>query len=141
MEEQLRSVTWLIRVLTILLALFAAGALVIAVLGQYSAMEFSVRRGTRDFGVRMALGATPARIVAAVVRDGLHLTTSGLVVGFALSALAGRAFRALLVGVTPVDALTYVAVLVTLGSVSMFACYVPARRASGISLAHALHEE
>jgi predicted permease len=141
MEAQLGSVTWLTRVLTVLLVVFAAGALVIAVLGQYSVMEFSVRRGIREFGVRMTLGATPTRIVRSVVREGLHLTAFGLVVGFALSVFAGNACRALLVGVAPIDAVTYMGVLLTLGSVSMLACYLPARRASNISLAHALREE
>lgn len=141
METQLRSVTWLIRVLTILLAAFAAGALVIAALGQYFVMEFSVRRATRDFGVRMALGATAAQIIRTVVRQGLVLTAFGLLFGFALSVLAGDAFRALLVGVAPLDFVTYMGVLMTLGVVSMLACYVPARRASSINLVHALRDE
>jgi putative ABC transport system permease protein len=141
METQLRSVTWLVRVVTILLTVFAAGALVIAALGQYSVMEFTMRRRTRDVGVRMALGATSRRIIHSVVREGLLLTAFGLLFGFALSVIAGSAFRALLVGVTPTDAMTYLGVLMTLGAVSMLACYVPARRATGISLVQALRED
>ena len=84
MDTQLESLTWLVRALTMLLTLFASGSLVIAALGQYAVMVFTMRRRTRDCGVRMALGASSRQILASVLREGLRLTAVGLAIGFAL---------------------------------------------------------
>ena len=75
---------------------------------------FNMRRRTREFGVRMALGASAQRIQAAVVREALVHTIPGLLIGFALSAAVAVSFKSLLFGVTPVDPLTYVGVFVLL---------------------------
>jgi putative ABC transport system permease protein len=78
MEEQLASLTWPIHALAVLLASFAIGSLMIATIGQYAAVAFTMRRRSRDFGVRLALGASSADILSAVVREGLRLTIAGL---------------------------------------------------------------
>lgn len=141
MDTQLQSVTWLVRVVTILLTLFAIGAVVIAVLGQYSVMAFAMRRRMRDFGLRIALGASAQQIMRSVLREGLMLTAAGLLIGFALSVLAGNVFRAMLFGVTPTDALTYLTVFAMLGCISLLTCYVPARRAARVDPVQALRQD
>jgi putative ABC transport system permease protein len=141
MDEQLESLTWPIHALTVLLTLFALGSLLIAAIGQYAAMAFTMRRRIRDFGVRIALGASTHDIVTAVVREGLGLTAAGLAIGLALSLVAARGLRSMLFGVTPTDARTYAAVFVLLAAASLLACYLPAHRAARIDPMQALREE
>jgi predicted lysophospholipase L1 biosynthesis ABC-type transport system permease subunit len=103
MEEQLASLTWPIHALAVLLASFAIGSLMIATIGQYAAVAFTMRRRSRDFGVRLALGASSADILSAVVREGLRLTIAGLAIGCALSLATATGLRSMLFGVTPTD--------------------------------------
>jgi macrolide transport system ATP-binding/permease protein len=124
-----------------LLGLFSIGALLLAAIGLYAVVAFHTARRTRDFGIRMALGASPRQILNKVVKEGLILTVLGVGIGLALSAAAGRAFRSLLFGVNPTDEPTYLAVITVLGIVSLFACYVPARRAARTDPTVALREE
>jgi predicted permease len=124
-----------------LLGLFSIGALLLAATGLYAVVAFHTARRTRDFGIRMALGASPRQILDTVMRDGLILTVFGVGIGLALSAAAGRAFRSLLFGVAPTDQPTYLAVIALLAIVSLFACYVPARRAARTDPTVALREE
>jgi putative ABC transport system permease protein len=141
METQLDSAKWPVVAIATLLAIFAVGSLLIAVIGQYAVVAFGVRRRTRDFGVRMALGASSARILRAVLNDGLRLTAVGLVAGFVLSVAAGIGLKGLLYGVSPVDASTYAAVFTLLAAASLAACYLPARRATRIDPMQALRQE
>jgi putative ABC transport system permease protein len=141
MEEQLSALTWPARALTVLLAVFALGSLVIAAIGQYATMSFTMRRRIRDFGIRMALGASSADVLTAVVREGFGLTVAGLSIGLALSAVTSRSLRSLLYGVSPADAPTYAAVLILLALGSLAACLLPAYRASRIDPMQALREE
>jgi predicted permease len=140
LNEQLASLTWPIHALAILLASFAVGSLLIATIGQYAAVGFATRRRTRDFGVRMALGASAGDIRAAVLREGLGLTAVGLAIGGALSLAIAAALRSMLFGVTPTDARTYAGVFALLAGASLVACYIPARRASRIDPMQALRE-
>jgi ABC-type antimicrobial peptide transport system permease subunit len=141
MDDQLESLTWPIHALTILLALFAVGSLLIATIGQYTAMAFTMRRRIRDFGVRMALGASSRDILASVVVEGLRLTAVGLAIGCALSLAIARSLRSMLFGVTPTDARTYIGVFALLAAASVVACYLPAHRAARIDPMQALREE
>ena len=141
MDEQLDSLTWPIHALTILLASFAVGSLLIATIGQYAAVAFTMRRRMRDFGVRIALGASSRDIRTSVLREGLRLTALGLAIGGALSLATAGSLRSMLFGVTPTDARTYVGVFALLAAASLIACYVPARRASRIDPMQALREE
>ena len=141
MEAQLDSAKWPIRAIARMLAVFSIASLLIAVLGQYAVVAFGVRRRTRDFGVRMALGASSSHILNAVLSEGLGLTAVGLFTGFALSVGAGMALKGLLYGVGPTDARTYVAVFAVLAAASMAACYLPARRATQIDPMQALRQE
>ena len=141
MNARLALVTELEGMVVRLLACFAVLSLVIAALGQYAVAMFSIRRRTREFGVRMALGASAQRIQAAVVREAFVLTIPGLLIGIALSVAVAIAFRNVLFGVTPVDPATYAGVLLLIAVTSMIASYVPARSASRVNVVDALRQE
>jgi predicted permease len=141
METELDDIASGVRIITIWITLFAIGSLVIAAIGQYAVIAFDMRRRTRDFGVRIALGASSQQILGSVISQGLRWTGAGLAIGFALSLAAGLAFRSLLVGVTPTDAPTYIGVFGLLALASLLACYLPARRASRVNPIEALRQE
>ena len=104
-------------------------------------MAFTMRRRIRDFGIRIALGASTSDIIAGVVREGLGLTVAGLAIGLVLSLMAAIGLRWMLFGVTPTDVPTYAGVFALLAAASLVACYLPARRAAGIDPMQALREE
>jgi hypothetical protein len=141
MTERLRGVTEIERMLATLLVFFAAASLLVAALGQYGIAMFNMRRRTRDFGVRMALGASARQIQHAVVREAFQLTLVGLAVGFVLSVAVGIAARSVLIGVTPTDPPTYIAVTVVLAVAAMLASYIPAWRAGRVNVIEALRQE
>jgi predicted permease len=141
MKARLAMVTELETMIVQLLVCFAVLSLVIAALGHYAVAMFNMRRRTREFGVRMALGASSQRIQLTVVREALVQTIPGLVIGLGLSAAAAVGFKSLLFGVTPVDPITYVGVFVLLAVTSIVASYLPARRASCVNVVDALRQE
>jgi putative ABC transport system permease protein len=141
MQTELDDITSVARLMTTMLALFAAASLLIATLGQYAVLAFTMKRRTRDFGLRMALGASAAQIVSSVVREGVRLTAAGLLIGSALSLASGRALRSVLFGVTPTDPATYAGVVAVLASASLIACWIPAWRASRVDPMQALRQE
>jgi predicted permease len=129
------------RVLTRLLVLFAGVCLMIAAIGQYAVVTFSMRRRVREFGVRIAVGASVGNILRLVMREGLLLTFAGLVAGSLLSFGVAVVLRGFLFGVTPSDPLTYIVVFLLLATASLLACYLPARRASRVDPLVALRYE
>ena len=141
LDAELYANTWPVRFISLLLVLFAAGSLTIAAIGQYAVVAFDMKRRTRDFGIRIALGASSRQLLSAAIWDGLRWTAVGLLIGFALSLGAGRAFRSVLFGITPTDALTYVSVFVVLAIASLLACYLPARSVSQIDPIRALRQD
>jgi ABC-type antimicrobial peptide transport system permease subunit len=141
MEMQLQSQKWPVMAISTLLIVFAIGSLAIAVMGQYAVVAFSMRRRTRDFGVRIALGASSRHILRSVLGEGLGMTAAGLLSGVALSVAASQLLRGLLYGVGPIDAHTYLAVSILLTIASLTACYLPARRATRIDPAVTLRAE
>jgi len=141
METQLAEITSIARVMTTMLSLFAAASLLIAILGQYAVLAFIMKRRTRDFGVRMALGASAKQILRSVIHEGLRLTALGLAIGSTLSLVSGRALRSLLFGVTSTDPLTYGGVVAVLACASLIACWIPGWRASRVDPMEALREE
>ena len=124
-----------------LLGVFSTAALILAAIGLYAVVALQTARRKRDFGIRMALGASTHQILATVLREGLLLAAVGGFCGIALSFAAGKALGSLLVGVSPTDAVTYCAVIAILLSVSMLACYIPARRATQIDPSESLRQE
>lgn len=141
MTSLLETVMELERMVGTLLAWFAAMSLFIAALGQYAIAMFSTRRRTRDFGVRLALGASAAQIQRGVVTEAFRLTFAGLLVGFLLSVAAGTAFRSVLFGITPTDPPTYAAVFTLLAVTSIVASYLPAWRAGRVNVVDVLRQE
>jgi putative ABC transport system permease protein len=141
MDAAWTAFTSLPHILATLLELFAIGALILASVGLYAVAAFYTARRTREFGIRMALGASPQQTLASVLREGLLLTGVGVAVGLALSAAAGKVFGSFLFGVTPTDKLTWSGVIALLAAVSLLACYLPARRASRIDPTRALRNE
>jgi putative ABC transport system permease protein len=141
LDSELNTNTWPIRFISQLLALFAVGSLVIAAIGQYAVIAFDMKRRTRDFGIRIALGASRSQLLGAALQEGLRWTIAGLLTGFALSLAAGRAFRSILFGITPTDASTYLAVFILLAITSLLACYLPARGVTRIDPLKALRQE
>jgi putative ABC transport system permease protein len=128
------------RLSTMLFGLFGIVGLVLASVGIYGVMSYGVLQRTREFGVRMALGAQPSDVRAMVVRQGAALTITGIAIGLAGALALSRLMRTLLFAVTPTDPLTYVAIAVMLGVVAVVASYLPARRATRVDPVITLRE-
>ena len=126
---------------TLGLALFAALALTLAIVGLYGVMSYLVTRRTRELGLRVALGARPEQILRLVIADGLRLSGLGMVLGLGCALAASRVLRGALYNVTPTDPMTFVAVTVVLLAVAVAASYIPARRATRVDPMMALRTE
>jgi ABC-type antimicrobial peptide transport system permease subunit len=129
------------RFLAQLLGIFAALALVLAAVGTYGVLSYLVTERQREIGIRMALGANRGNVLSLVLRQGLSTTVIGLVLGTAGALALTRLARSLLFEVKPTDPLTFVAVAAVITLVALFACVVPARRATKVDPIVALREE
>jgi predicted permease len=125
------------RFVTMLLGGFAVFALTLALLGIYGVISYTVGQRGQEIGVRLALGASAARIQRGVIRETLQLAVVGVAIGTVASLLLARTLGSLLFGVTGTDAVTLVAMLLTVATVAVAAGYLPARRASRIDPATA----
>ena len=125
----------------LLIGVFAVLALTLTVVGVYGVIAASVAGRTREIGVRVALGASSARVLGMVMKEGMVLSGLGLLIGVALGAGLSRFASSLLVGVRPTDPLTYVGMALLLAAVTGLACLVPARRASRVDPMVALRAE
>jgi predicted permease len=114
----------------LLLTLFAALAAGLAALGIYSVVAFLVAQGTKEMGIRMALGATPRAIGLLVVRHGLVIAAAGIALGVSGAFALTRVMQSLLFGIKPSDPVTYLLVAGLVAATAMAACYLPARRAA-----------
>lgn len=126
---------------TVLLTLFAVTALLLAVVGLAGVMAFSVRRRTREIGLRVALGAGGSEVAAMVLREGLTVTLGGLVVGTAAALVMSRWISGMLFGVAPTDPVTLGGVWVVLLAVAALACWLPARWAARVDPVRSLAVE
>ena len=129
------------RMAATLLSGFGSLALLLAALGIYGVLAYSVSRRTREIGVRMALGAQLADVLGLVLRQGLGLVTIGVVVGLAGAFAVTRLLRNFLYEVQPLDPFTFISVVVVLAAVALLACWLPARRAAKIDPMEALRCE
>ncbi|MGD0226428.1 MAG: ABC transporter permease [Terriglobia bacterium] len=141
MQEHVNKSMLLPRISATLLGVFGAVGLTLAIVGLYGVMSYSVRRRTREIGIRMALGANPRGVLGMVLRQGLLLTGVGLAIGLAI-ALALRRFTAsLLYGISGTDLLTFLTVSAVLLAAALAAIVFPAFRAAHVEPTTALHYE
>ena len=126
------------RMSLLVLAVFAGIALILASVGLYGVVAHGVTERTHEIGVRMALGAESRHVLGLVVRQGLSAAAVGAAIGLAGAAVLSRTMEGLLFGVTATDPLTFAAVILMLLSVTVVACYVPARRATRVDPTTAL---
>src|SRR5205814_1197896 len=125
----------------ILFEAFGIVALALAAVGIYGVLSGSITERTREIGVRAALGASRGNILALVLLRGMRLTGLGVVIGLFGAGAASQALMSLLFGVSRIDMITYVSVIVLLVVVSGIACWVPARRAAKVDPMVALRYE
>ncbi|MGB6669893.1 MAG: FtsX-like permease family protein, partial [Candidatus Acidiferrum sp.] len=124
-----------------LLGIFAGLALILACIGVYGVLAYSVAQRTREIGVRMALGARPMDVTRMILGRGLKLSAVGLVAGVALAGALGILLRTLLFGVTPAAPLVYAGTAASLIIVALAACVIPAQRAARVDPVVALRNE
>jgi putative ABC transport system permease protein len=123
-----------------LLATFGLLALGLASIGLYGVMAYSVNQRRREIGLRMALGATPGSVLGMVIREGMSLVLTGVLIGFAAAALVGRLLSRMLFGVTASDPLSIGGAALVLSAIALLACYLPARGATRVDPLEALRE-
>jgi predicted permease len=129
------------RFYTVVCGAFAAVALLLAAVGIYGVISYGVSQRSREFGVRIALGATPNDVVALVLRSGTRLTLVGLAIGLVGAVLATRTMSALLFGVSALDGLTFAVVCLVLAGAATLASWLPARRAAAVDPVVAMRAE
>jgi len=120
------------RLTLVLLASFAVLALLLAAIGVYGVIAYSVRQRTNEIGIRMALGAQTGDVLKLILTQGLKLALIGVVIGLAAAFALTRWMETLLFGVRPADPLTFVVIAAVLTLVALLACYIPARRAAKV---------
>jgi putative ABC transport system permease protein len=125
----------------LLLTIFAGAALLLAAIGLYGVISYSVAQRTRELGIRIALGAQKSDVLRLILRQGMTLVAIGVVAGLAASIGLTRLMATLLYGVSATDPITFTALSITLLSVAFVACWLPARRASVVDPIVALHAE
>jgi len=141
LADQIRSASFQQRLAAMVLMVFGALALLLASIGLYATMSYAVARRTRELGARLAMGATRGDITRLVLGQALRLTAIGLLIGIVLGAGAAQAFKSLLLGVPPLDVITFGGVTALLAGIAGIASYVPARRASRLDPLKALRYE
>ena len=129
------------RFLMLLLGGFAGSALLLATIGIYGVMAYLVNQGTREIGIRIALGASQRNVLGLVVRRGMALALSGVMIGLAAAFLLTRLIRSLLFGVQATDPITFAAISLLLFFIALLASYIPARRAARIDPMVSLRSE
>ncbi len=131
-EEHIGAAAFQQRMASMLLGTFGGLALALAAIGVFGVISFTVNQQTREFGIRMALGARPQDLLWWVLRRGLALAAFGVALGLPAAWAATRLMRSLLLGVSEYDPLTFAGVTLLLSGVAFAACLIPARRAAGV---------
>jgi predicted permease len=132
-EGHLRSALFMPRLAGTLFGIFGSIGLVLATVGLYGVMSYTVSRRTREIGIRIALGAQLAAIQCLILRQGMLLTLIALVLGLPAALAAAKLFNSFLYGIRPHDVVTFTAVPIFLAIVALAACWVPARRAAKVN--------
>jgi len=141
MEEHLRDALFLPRLAGTLFGVFGFVGLLLAAVGLYGVMSYSVSRRTREIGIRMALGAQATGVQALIVGQGMGLTLVAVVLGMGGALAVAKLFTSILYGVPPHDLLTFTVVPLFLASVALLACWIPSRRAATVDPLTALRYE
>ncbi|MGE5833822.1 MAG: ADOP family duplicated permease [Acidobacteriota bacterium] len=138
MTETLRSSLYAARMGASLLTTFAAFSVLLASIGVYGVLAFSIARRTREIGIRIALGAARRDVFSLVIREGMWLVAAGIVIGLTVAFASGRLLSGFLFGVSALDPVTFASVPIVLAAVALVACLLPARRAMRVDPTEAL---
>ena len=141
MEHHMRGALFLPRLAGTLFAVFGSVGLLLAAIGLYGVMNYTVSLRTREIGIRMALGAQAQSVQALILRQGAKLTAIALAIGMPAALLVAKLFTTILYGIQPHDALTFICVPLSLAAVAILAAFLPARRASQVDPAQILRSE
>lgn len=140
-DQRILDSIWQLRISRLQLVLFGVVALVLSAIGIYGVMSYLVGQSTREMGIRLALGATPASVQGLIVKRGVSLGSIGLAIGLAGALLLGRLLAHTVRGISAADPLSFAGALAVLLVVTAVACAVPAWRASRVDPAITLHAE
>jgi putative ABC transport system permease protein len=141
MEQDIDAGVTSTKTMMVLTGMFAVVALIVAAIGIYGVLSYTMSRRTQEVGIRIALGADASTVTRMVVREGARLIALAVVIGLIASLIAARLLQSQLFGVGPNDVPTLAAVTAILSTVAIVACYVPARRASRVDPMVALRSE
>ena len=140
-EEHRRIAVFIPKLASTLLGIFGALALVLAIVGLYGLVAFAVSQRTREIGVRVALGATRRTVLGLVLRHALLVVAAGIAIGLALAGVASQLLQKQLIGMSPLDPLSFVGTAILLAGVACCACAVPAMRAARLPPLAALRQD
>jgi ABC-type antimicrobial peptide transport system permease subunit len=141
MEEHVRTAYFLPRLAATLFGTFGFIGLVLAAVGLYGVMSYTVSRRTREIGIRMAMGAQPGRVERLILRQGLVLTLVSIALGWPAAWMLSKLASSFLYGIQPHDAVTFALVPPLLAAIALAACWIPAHRVASIDPMQALRTE